>query len=202
MDLDKVSTTNIFPTNIITYLWPNIEELNKDLVKMVLAESKKTESLQISNAGGYHSPNDLLTWDYPCITTFVDMIQEMTEIMAQRNGLKEGHSINLSFAAWSNIMSNGNHHTIHCHPNNFWSGCYYIQDGNPDRDIKYNGHFEFKDPRVGAQMITSDSINCLQYQLIPQPGLMVMFPSYVDHFVHPHVGNGNRITIAFNVRII
>ncbi|MSP94749.1 MAG: hypothetical protein EXR00_05715 [Alphaproteobacteria bacterium] len=34
----------------------------------------------------------------------------------------------------------------------------------------------------------------------PEPGLMILFPSYVPHSVPPHQGDGARISIAFNVR--
>ena len=32
----------------------------------------------------------------------------------------------------------------------------------------------------------------------PTPGLMVLFPSWLQHFVHPFFGKGERISIAFN----
>jgi hypothetical protein len=34
----------------------------------------------------------------------------------------------------------------------------------------------------------------------PDPGLMILFPSYVPHAVLPHRGDRERISIAFNVR--
>ena len=34
----------------------------------------------------------------------------------------------------------------------------------------------------------------------PEPGLMILFPSYVPHAVLPHRGDRPRISIAFNVR--
>ncbi len=33
----------------------------------------------------------------------------------------------------------------------------------------------------------------------PRPGLMVLFPGWLKHFVHPHTGTGTRISIAFNI---
>jgi hypothetical protein len=33
----------------------------------------------------------------------------------------------------------------------------------------------------------------------PIPGVMVLFPSWLQHFVHPFFGKGERISIAFNV---
>jgi hypothetical protein len=37
-------------------------------------------------------------------------------------------------------------------------------------------------------------------EIYPVPGLMVVFPSYLPHAVHPHQGSRSRISIAFNFR--
>ncbi|TMJ53536.1 MAG: hypothetical protein E6G90_09110 [Alphaproteobacteria bacterium] len=34
----------------------------------------------------------------------------------------------------------------------------------------------------------------------PEPGLMILFPSYVPHAVPPHRGDRERISVAFNAR--
>ncbi len=34
----------------------------------------------------------------------------------------------------------------------------------------------------------------------PEPGLMILFPSYVPHAVPPHGGDNPRISVAFNAR--
>ncbi len=40
-----------------------------------------------------------------------------------------------------------------------------------------------------------------RYLVDPLPGLMVMFPSWLKHMVHPFSGNGERISISFNVYV-
>ena len=35
----------------------------------------------------------------------------------------------------------------------------------------------------------------------PKPGLMVIFPAWAEHWVHPFHGDGNRISIAINVTL-
>ena len=42
--------------------------------------------------------------------------------------------------------------------------------------------------------------SCTNILFKPDPGLMVLFPSYVPHVVLPHQGDRERISIAFNVR--
>jgi hypothetical protein len=35
----------------------------------------------------------------------------------------------------------------------------------------------------------------------PEPGLMLIFPSWNVHMVHPFHGDGERISIAFNILV-
>ena len=37
--------------------------------------------------------------------------------------------------------------------------------------------------------------------LDPKPGLMVIFPSWLYHYVNPFHGAGERISIAFNINL-
>jgi len=202
MDSSKVTNANIFPTTLLSYKWENSEEFNKELRNAILEKEKENKGKQVSNVGGFHSEWDLLTWDYPCIKVFIDRIHQMCGYMAKTQGLKDDGNIDLSLAAWGNVCRSGHYHTIHKHPNNFWSGCYYVADGDPDKDVQYNGYFEFLDPRAGANMLTTDSLPFPRYQIIPTPGVMTMFPSYVEHYVHRYIGEGERISISFNVRVI
>jgi hypothetical protein len=40
-----------------------------------------------------------------------------------------------------------------------------------------------------------------RYFFEAMPGLMVMFPSWLKHMVHPFFGSGERISTSFNVRV-
>jgi Putative 2OG-Fe(II) oxygenase len=35
----------------------------------------------------------------------------------------------------------------------------------------------------------------------PQPGMLLAFPAWLEHFVHPFFGEGERISVAINVMI-
>jgi Putative 2OG-Fe(II) oxygenase len=35
----------------------------------------------------------------------------------------------------------------------------------------------------------------------PEPGMIVIFPSWMYHFVNPFHGDGERISVAFNVAV-
>ena len=62
-----------------------------------------------------------------------------------------------------------------------------------------SGTIEFIDPRVGIGAIKvpgnpfDESL-----RLEAEPGMMLMFPSWLKHYVHPYQGPGVRISISFN----
>jgi hypothetical protein len=35
----------------------------------------------------------------------------------------------------------------------------------------------------------------------PQPGMLVAFPAWIEHWVHPFHGGGERISIAVNIDV-
>jgi uncharacterized protein (TIGR02466 family) len=83
-----------------------------------------------------------------------------------------------------------------------WSGVYYVDRGEPDPTPTENGKLELLDPRSGINMIYFDK-NVLdgRYVIEPVPGLMLLFPSWLKHMVHPYFGKGERISVAFNVSV-
>ena len=99
------------------------------------------------------------------------------------------------------MLRSGGYHTVHNHPGCLWAGVYYIADGDLDPEGgPSNGKLELIDPRAGVQMIHIDNtILHGRYQVDPLPGLMVVFPAWLNHMVHPFVGKGERISISFNV---
>jgi uncharacterized protein (TIGR02466 family) len=64
------------------------------------------------------------------------------------------------------------------------------------------GRLELIDPRAGAHMLQLER-NAFEgrYLVEPMPGLMVMFPSWLKHMVHPFHGSGERISISFNITV-
>ena len=38
-------------------------------------------------------------------------------------------------------------------------------------------------------------------RVLPQPGLFVLFPAWLQHYVVAHTGNRSRVSVSFNARI-
>lgn len=99
---------------------------------------------------------------------------------------------------WANINPVGAAHKEHQHPNNFLSGVYYVKAGEGGNRI------EFADPRPQAhflmpQVKLNNGYNSGKTMITIQPGVIVLFPSWLRHSVPANHSQEERISIAFNL---
>ncbi len=97
--------------------------------------------------------------------------------------------------SWVNIHDRGGFNFQHMHEGALLSGTFYLQvpEGS--------GALVFKDPRPGVLNAYARGAGANAYkdiQLRPSPGLLVLFPHWLEHFVEPHANDTPRICIPFN----
>ncbi len=100
---------------------------------------------------------------------------------------------------WANILSTGSPlHRRHTHPNNYLSGVYYVQ-------VPAGGDaIMFHDPKpqtniIAPRVAAMNEYNSRNGTLKIQPGMLIMFPSWLAHSVPAPQGEGDRISISFNI---
>ncbi len=99
---------------------------------------------------------------------------------------------------WANVVTSGASHALHCHPNNYLSGVYYVQT-SPGADT-----INFHDPRPQAGVLrppvtelTSQNVD--QVVVKVTNGTLLMFPAYLTHSVPPSQSDEPRISVSFNL---
>ena len=193
-----------FGTPVVAYHWPDSEGLNKELRELILNAETQTAGMSRSNFKGWHSNTDFLKWDAECARVLkkrVDTVAvELTRLVAAPTG--QSRTFRFTPTAWANVLRNGGYNSVHNHPNCMWSGVYYVDRGEPDPTPNENGKLELLDPRSGINMLYIEK-NVLdgRYVIEPVPGLMIVFPSWLKHMVHPYFGKRERISVAFNVAV-
>lgn len=191
-----------FATPIVIHHWPDSEPINAGLRAYVLELESKGQGEKRSNVGGWHSADGLVHADVPAMRTLRERIQVMTNTltMAMRRN-RPPPNVGFYINGWANIVRNGHYHAVHNHPGCLWSGVYYASVGKPANDDPANGRLELLDPRLATNMADINGVLSEPRVLVtPRPGTMVMFPSWINHLVHPFFGEGERISIAFNIR--
>ena len=95
--------------------------------------------------------------------------------------------------SWSVRLRPGGHHVPHLHPNGWLSSACYIQ--LPDAiQTGREGWIAFGEPGVP----TRPGLEA-EHWVKPEPGLLVLFPSYMWHGTVPFSGDQSRLTCAFDV---
>ena len=200
-----------YATPLMVQRVPNAAALNQGLTRLLLAREQAARAaggpggLSISNVGGWHSKADLLTWPEPEIAALKEIFsQAVGKVMqlAVRNDPAKVVESRFVMDAWANVNRDGDYNAAHSHPGYHWSGVYYVTTGDPDPARPQNGMLEFYDPRGAASALATPGFSFGVTQAVtPEAGMLVLFPSWHLHAVHPYHGKSERISIAFNARI-
>jgi len=184
---------DLFPTPIFLARTTGREALNAELRDRLLAESQSTPGLQKSNAGGWHSDHDLLTRPEPCFQELAALlVGGFRELVSQNEA--EG---SIGAVAWAMVMKQGDHSVPHHHAEAHWAGVYVVDPGDvgPGRA----GHLSLLDPRAGAWEPLG--LTTSHQDIRPVAGLLVYFPGWLMHHVHPNAGARPRVTVSVNLKL-
>jgi uncharacterized protein (TIGR02466 family) len=196
-----------FPTLIGRFQIAGTAAIDERLAAMVLEREASQPSRDHANQGGWHSASDLLEWPGDEIAAVRGWISEALGRMVQATGqLPEVQARGAPIPrggframAWANVARRGNYHRVHNHPGSAWSGCYYVATATEPGSLA--GALELYDPRPFTEMVEVPGSPYGQRVIVrPTPGLLVVFPSWLYHFVHPSVADTPRISIAFNAQ--
>lgn len=193
----------LFATPIFAQQWHDCEELNAHLRDHFLsreaAEAKADR--RYSNVGGWHSPIDLQeSWD-PRVRLVLERCRSLAELATQRLLDEEdaGREPKFRVCAWANVSREGDYNVPHVHEM-AWAAVYYVSVPPACIDDR-TGALELMDPRSAIAM--PDLVGrffATRRVIHPVPGLMVLFPGTLMHFVHPFRGAGERISIACDLQ--
>ena len=100
--------------------------------------------------------------------------------------------------SWYHITKTNGMHEPHIHPGCSWCGIYYIQSGDND-----SGYTVFENP-IKSTYIDHGNLflnNMNIVRIKPEDGMLVVFPSCLNHYQALYEGVEDRIVVAFNSTI-
>lgn len=188
----------------LLHRWEGSEALNAKLAEAIDGQRQASAGVRRSNVGGWHSEVGLLEWagdaGRSLVGRMVAMANHATRLLFQEHGVVTGPPFGWKVSAWANLNLAGDWNNLHFHSGSTWSGSYYVAAGDPaPADRPGSGRLVFLDPLLAAQMSFFPKILPEFHEVTPEPGLMVLFPSYLQHLVQPYLGRQPRISIAFNL---
>lgn len=191
----------LWPTLLMEAEIPGCEPANAALLQLI--ESLEQENSDLTTdylAGDFLARRDpAVHWLQACVNkTVFDYFDH----------LDMGYPINWSLQGWPNVNRTGDYHDPHNHPRAYLSGTYYVSvpDGPPAigsrKDVR-SGCIGFYDPRGAANMtaIRRDPNIEAEFTVRPRAGLILLWPAFLQHFVHPNLCEESRISVSFNVML-
>lgn len=104
--------------------------------------------------------------------------------------------------SWFSINRKFSYHETHNHCPDIWSGVYYVQAEEGDATISFlnrlmvDSGWPYSAQKTAHTDFVSNKVTCPV-----KTGMLIVFPSYLDHMVDQHLTDNERITIAFNLNV-
>lgn len=202
----------IFPTSLMVRHLEGMDDTNRALAALIreIEASDKNRSTGTSTKGGFQTADNLLSThakaNHPALMALkqhiAGAVQSYADLLIAQECSRKPAQVKYESWGWGVILRAGNWQGHHVHPDAHISGVYYVaappvalEDGNDA------GKISFFDPRPRANMAQLHA-QVTRYWEAPVPGDMVIFPSWLEHSVAPFQGEGERICIAFNAKLI
>ncbi len=222
MAFDEPEVRVMFPVPLVTIQMKSADKLNRRLIAEIAKRRKSEPGIDRSNRYGWHSEPDLFKRAEPAhadipiivITVFeeksyrfraLDELGREIEAMVAAVTRKMMPDLPKDFSArhegWVNVNPTHAMNAPHDHPGAFWSGTYYIKVPLPgDEEDKLSGAIEFIDPRgaIGNNARMETPFTRPKFTVRPAAGTLLLWPSFVKHWVHPNHAKEERMTAAFN----
>jgi len=182
--------------------WKSLDAYMADLAASLKRMHKLTaHPLENSLRGGSQTARNLRSETDPAIAAFFKAIDApirayMAAVGQGDDPLRSRNTGDYGFrGAWSVRLKPGGKHVDHIHPQGWLSSAFYVETPVEalDRDSR-EGWIKFGQPRFA----TTPPLEPAHY-VRPQPGTLVLFPSYMWHGTVPFTTDESRMTIAFDI---
>lgn len=188
-----------FSTPIWTSKIDDYDKVNEEMLNFIINLQKKDSTgIVKSNFKGWHSKDfDLKD---KCLTKFVTAIKKnINTSLNDMNWDLDSQSVKIT-NMWAIINEKGALNQKHHHSNSDISAAYYVSAHDDCGDIVF---YDPRPARVYRHPIAKspNKLNATINSVKPEPGLLVLFPSYLEHSVNPNLSNKKRIVISFNLSL-
>lgn len=200
--MDTITQTKfekLFSTPVFRFKLSDADQLNAELLAEGERLRSQTDGVSKSNKGGWHSAGNLFDNDAACIQRLrTEATTAVVSATLKIGAAADVAKLGLKLFAWMNANPPGGFNAPHTHPGAHWSGVYYVTQ--PDVETGSSGKIEFLDPRTDLpnwRLLQAPPFNAKK-AIRPMPGEMILFPSYLVHWVYPNETPEERVSIAFN----
>jgi uncharacterized protein (TIGR02466 family) len=177
----------------VPILSKKLEVDNEKIVSESLRLKEKHKGRIFSNVGGWQS-DSFIDNEF-----FSDLLNEVNNTCFDfSNSL--GIMIEGKTEYWININQYMHFNRPHIHPGSVFSAVYYAKYPNNCGQIGFSNPADNIGYDWSNKVKSNNCYNSAEFNIIPQEGFLLVFPSWLEHYVSPNENkNEDRISIAFNV---
>ena len=189
-----------FSTPVWTSKINAFDKINQEILDYIYELQKSdTKGLTKSNFNGWHSKDFDLKEKTP--TKFIkSLMVSINTALNDMNWDLDKQEVKIT-NMWAIINEKGAFNQKHHHGNSDISAAYYVKAHDDCGDIAFYDPRPapvFKHPLAKSPNILNASVNSIK----PEEGMLVLFPSYLEHSVNSNLSNKKRIVISFNLSLI
>jgi hypothetical protein len=181
--------------------WPSLQSFLSDLAENLYGRHRlKTHPLDQSLRQGSQI-SQLMVADDPVIRAFFQAVERpicahLAALGSGKDPLRARNGGGYRFhGAWSvRLRAGGGRHVDHIHPEGWLSSACYIDLPKAVSGEGRQGWIKFGAPGTPTLPKLEP-----EHFVKPEPGRLVLFPSYMWHGTMPFEGDDNRLTIAFDL---
>jgi len=171
----------------------NLYSLEKEIESIV----KKDRGRKISNVGGYQT-NDIDYEKHTQLLFLSEIIKVNTRSYRDSVGLNQNFKID---NMWININKYKDFNKSHLHPYSSISGVFYVKCPKDCGDIVLeNNSKDFLSYDWNPNIKTFTSYTSSDWVIPCEKNLLLLFPSYLRHYVQPKLVEEERISLSFNIK--
>ena len=172
---------------------------NESIQKYCLDLKKNSKGRQATNYGGWQS--DDIDQTVPVLKPLIDEIFLRHTFLRQVFGLKNEVKLKMG-NYWLNINNKGDFNIPHVHPFSLASVVYYAKVPKDSGRLVFENPIQQHDYVMKPNTVEKfNTINSGYWNVTPNEGDLIIFPSWLRHWVEPNNTNEDRISIAFNLNI-
>jgi len=129
------------------------------------------------------------------IQELLEKITHLSNEIAKEIGLKPTQSV---VKAWANINNNSAIDQPHAHTKSVFSCVYYVKGSKDCGKLTFITPIGCLDYVIDGDYINDRTdFNTSEISIPPLPGSLIIFPSWLTHYVKSNNSNNERISIAF-----
>lgn len=150
---------------------------------------------RMENNTGLYSHNNTILNDMPVLSELI--MQKVKHYMFDH--MQYDAQVDFCFTtSWVNKHLEDDYAPYHDHVNSLLSGVYYLKIPKNSGKIQFKNPSEYISKTINFPTKLSYIHNCDTYSFEPKEGMLLLFPSYLEHMVTPSETSEERYSLAFN----